>query len=70
MRGWFRHGCDGLVLLSPDLWAVYRLLTLCTSGLVAEDERHAEELRAALEHPWPHPPPVYVRGREPRHAAL
>lgn len=67
--GWFRHGCDGLVILSPDPWVVYRLLSQCTSGLLAENERHAEELRAALDHPWPRPP-VYVRGREPRHAAL
>jgi hypothetical protein len=65
--GWFRHGCAGLVVLSPDPWAVYRLLSQCSSGLLAEDERHAEELRAALEHPWPRPP-VLVRKR--RHAAL
>lgn len=62
--GWFRHGCDGLVILTPDPWTVYRLLSQCTSGLVAEDERHAEELRAALDHPWPRPE-VYVR--EARH---
>jgi len=64
--GWFRAGCDGLVILSPDPWIVYRLLSQCTSGIVAEDERHAEELRAALEHPWPHRPKVFVS--EARHA--
>jgi hypothetical protein len=63
---WFRHGCDGLVILTPDSWAVYRLLSQCTSGLLAENERHAEELRAVLDHPWPRPE-VSVR-REARHA--
>lgn len=64
--GWFRSGCDGLVVLTSDPWSVYRLLSQCISGITAEDERHAEELRAALDHPWPHRPEVFVR--EARHA--
>jgi hypothetical protein len=63
--GWFRAGCAGVVILTPDPWTVYRLLSQCAGGIVAEDERHAEELRAALEHPWARPK-VFVR--EVRHA--
>jgi hypothetical protein len=63
--GWFRAGCDGLVILSCDPWRVYGILTQCVSGILAEDPRHAEELRAAIDHPWPHPE-VFVR--EARHA--
>lgn len=62
---WFRGGCNGLVILSPHPWVTYRVLSQCSSGLVAEDERHAEELRAALDHPWPRPE-IFVR-RETRH---
>jgi hypothetical protein len=62
---WFSAGCDGLVILTPDPWGIYRLLSQCAGGIIAEDKRHAEELRAALERPWPRPK-VFVR--EVRHA--
>ena len=63
--GWFRDGCAGLVLLTVQPWEIYRILSQCAAGIVAEDQRHAKELRAALKHPWPHPE-VFVRER--RHA--
>jgi hypothetical protein len=61
--GWLRGGCRGLVLLTRDPWAMYRILCQCSGGLIAEDERHAAELAAALDHPWPHPPEIIVRER-------
>ena len=66
---WFKHGCRGLVLLSRQPSDVYRTLSLCAGGLVAEDDRHAEELRAALEHPWPRPKILVREGRQVRRAA-
>src|SRR5437868_13495632 len=42
--------CRGLVLLSPVRSEQYRVLTVCDS-IVAEDERHAAELREVLDHP-------------------
>lgn len=60
--GWLQSGCRGLVLLSRNLADAYRVLSACTGGIVAEDEAHADELRNALERPWPHPP-ITVRKR-------
>ena len=66
--GWLRNDCRGLVLLSRDQSERYRVLAVC-DAIVAEDERHAAELREVLDHPWL-APPVYSRRRGGvRHAA-
>ena len=60
---WLANDYRGIVLLTRDRRDQYRGLTCCDS-IVAEDERHADELRKLLAHPWL-APPVYVRrGRE------
>jgi hypothetical protein len=65
---WLGNDCGGLLLPSRDRRDQYRVLTVC-DAIVAEDERHAAELRKLLRHPWL-APPVYVhRGREVRNAA-
>jgi len=63
---WLRAGCEGLVLLSRDRRDQYRILTGCLGGILAEDLRHAAELRRVLEHPWPAPRVIVA---EARHAA-
>jgi hypothetical protein len=64
---WFHAGCIGLVPLSRSSADLYRLLTICTGGIVAENDEHAVELRRVLERPWPAP---YVSvAQEVRHAA-
>lgn len=65
---WLGNGCLGLVLLSRDRRDRYRVLTVCDS-ILAEDERHADELRQLLQHPWLAPPVLVRRGREVRNAA-
>ena len=64
---WLRAGCRGLVMLSPALADRYRILTGCCGGIVAEDEKHAAELRATLARPWPLPRIIVPEG--PRCAA-
>jgi hypothetical protein len=59
---WFQHRCAGLVLLTTERGARYRLLTGCRGGIVVEDAQHLTELRSVLEHPWPHPPLFVVGG--------
>lgn len=66
--GWFRAGCVGLLPLSQSPADLYRLLTWCVGGVIAEDAEHAAKLRRALERPWP-APRVLVRHQEHRHAA-
>jgi len=66
--GWLRNDCRGLVLLSRVRSEQYRVLTVCDS-IVAEDERHAAELRGVLDHPWLAPPVYSLRRREVRDAA-
>jgi hypothetical protein len=56
---WLRAGCVGLVVLSPRPAEAWRILSGCVGGLVAEDKRHAAELRAALVRPWPVPPIIF-----------
>jgi len=65
---WLRNDCRGLVLLRPVRSEQYRVLTVCDS-IVAEDERHAAELREVLDHPWLAPPVYSRRRREVRDAA-
>src|SRR6266550_6674203 len=65
---WLRNDCRGLVLLNPVRSEQYRVLTVCDS-IVAEDERHAAELREVLDHPWLAPPVYSRRRREVRDAA-
>jgi hypothetical protein len=65
---WFRHRCTGVVLLTAERPARYRLLTGCRSGIVVEDARHLAELRSVLKHPWPHPPLFVVEGGRRRAA--
>jgi hypothetical protein len=65
---WLGTNCHGLVLLDRDRREQYRVLIWC-DAIMAEDERHAAELRELLRHPWL-APAVYVRrGREVRNAA-
>jgi hypothetical protein len=52
---WFQGACDGLLPLSRSAPDMYRLLTFCTGGLIAEDDLHAAELRRVLERPWSAP---------------
>ena len=63
---WLRADCRGLLLLG-DRASQYRILTLLNS-IVAEDERHAAELRCVLARPWPVPQVVSSQA-EVRHAA-
>jgi len=56
---WFKAGCTGLVVLTRDLAAAYRLLMGFPSGLTGEDEIHAAQLRRTLRHPWPLPPILF-----------
>ncbi len=65
---WLRNDCRGLVLLSHERSEQYRALTVC-DAIVAEDERHATELREVLDHPWLAPPVYSRRRREVRDAA-
>jgi hypothetical protein len=66
---WLRNGCTGLVPLARERGEIHRLISSCTGGLVAEDEKHRAFLRDILERPRPSPP-VYARARkEDRHAA-
>lgn len=65
---WFRAGCRGLVLLSREPADVYRVLSLCSCGIVAEDEQHRRELVAALERPFTHPPVTVQCTTEPYRA--
>ena len=64
---WLRAECTGLCLLTRDSRERYRILSLL-DAVLAEDERHAQELRELLARPWL-APPVLVRGREVRNAA-
>jgi len=52
---WFRAGCRGVVPLSRDPAATYRLLMGFPGGIIAEDGKHAGELARILERPWPLP---------------
>jgi hypothetical protein len=65
---WLSNGGRGIVLLSRDRREQYRTLIFLES-IVAEDERHADELRRLLTHPWLSPPVYVRRGREVRNAA-
>lgn len=58
--GWLYSGCSGIVMLTGDPWLRYSIL-IYLDAIVAEDERHAADLRQILEHPRP-APPVLVRG--------
>ena len=51
---WLRSGCRGLVPLSCDPASQYRVLSIL-SAIVAEDHRHAADLRRVLARPWPIP---------------
>jgi hypothetical protein len=65
---WLRAGCRGLVVLSPEPAARYRILAECRGGILAEDNEHAAELMATLA--WPRSAPrVIVRNVKPRHVA-
>jgi hypothetical protein len=57
---WLRADCRGLVILSRELPAAYHLLAGCVRGIIAEDPRHAMDLRAILARPWP-TPRIFVR---------
>jgi hypothetical protein len=52
---WLRGGCTGLVILSRERADAYRLLADLRGGIIAEDARHAAELRTILAQPWPLP---------------
>jgi hypothetical protein len=65
---WLRVGCVGLVMLSPDPPAAYRVLSGCRGGIVAEDPQHAAALRATLARPWPAPQIIVRRSVEAGHA--
>jgi hypothetical protein len=52
---WFRSDCTGLVVLARERPEDYRLFAGLASGIIAEDRRHAEEIRSVLQHPWPTP---------------
>jgi hypothetical protein len=65
---WLRNNCRGLVLLDRDRRAQYRVLISC-DAILAEDERHAIELRELLRQPWLAPPVLVRRGRAVRNAA-
>jgi hypothetical protein len=65
---WFRSSCTGLLPLSSSPPDVYRVLSWSTGGLIAEDDQHAAELRAALSRPWPLPR-ISVAREARRHAA-
>jgi hypothetical protein len=58
---WFRAGCTGLVPLSRDRADIYRLLSRCIGGIIAEDQAHAAELGGILERPWA-APPIFTPG--------
>lgn len=57
---WLRAECRGIVLLTTDRPALYRILTTLYA-VIAEDDRHAADLRLILEHPWPTPPIIAPR---------
>jgi hypothetical protein len=65
---WLGHGGVGLVPLSRDKRDIYRLLTVADC-IIAEDTRHADELRRLLQHPWLAPEVIVRTGREVRRAA-
>jgi hypothetical protein len=52
--GWFRANCVGVVPLTRDPAAAYRLL-MGFSAIVAEDDDHLVELEQILARPWPAP---------------
>jgi hypothetical protein len=64
---WFCAGCRGLVLLSRNSTDIYRVLSMCTGGIISEDEAHARELTKVLEHPWPHPPVTFRQPARTHH---
>jgi hypothetical protein len=53
--GWLQNGCRGLALLTRDR-AVARRTLAGLASIVAEDDRHAAEVRRILAHPFPSPP--------------
>lgn len=59
---WLRAGCRGLVPLTADPAEIWHMLTGCRGGIVAEDDRHAAQLRRVLARPWP-APQVWPRSR-------
>jgi hypothetical protein len=52
---WLRNGLSGLVILARERAEVYRLLSGCRGGIIADDWQHARELREILARPWPAP---------------
>jgi hypothetical protein len=64
---WFRASCRGLLLLSRNSADMYRVLSACSGGIIAEDEAHANELSEVLEHPWPHPPVTFRQPARTHH---
>lgn len=52
---WLRARCDGIVLLTDDVGERHSILMQLRGGIVAEDRRHAAELRAICERPFTAP---------------
>ena len=52
---WLRARCDGIVLLTTETEERHSILMQLRGGIVAEDRRHAAELRAICERPYPVP---------------
>jgi hypothetical protein len=52
---WLRGDCDGIVPLTRDRAALYRLLTEFYGGIVVADAAHRAELVSILQRPWPLP---------------
>jgi hypothetical protein len=52
---WLRARGDGIVLLTTDTEERHSILMQLRGGIVAEDRRHAAELRAICERPYPVP---------------
>ena len=66
--GWLQAGCRGLVLLSKERESRYRVLS-SLGAIIAEDQRHAVELRQELGRPWPVPRVLMGTSPEVRRAA-
>jgi hypothetical protein len=67
---WLQSDCDGLVILARDSSEVYRLLSNCVGGIIADDALHARELREFLERRRPLPKVTVALQTAPvRHAA-
>jgi hypothetical protein len=60
---WLRADATGLVLLTREPAAIYRLLSACQNGLITEDAEHAQYLSKVLKRPWPCPPVAIAGAR-------